>query len=232
MKVKWINTRINICLFVCFDVLELNDYFDDFKVESEVEGFIFINFIKEKYSGLIGKLSQDSQVSQLELLTNLKTILFPLASGFKKDDFTIDSSLLDEIVEKVSYGHPEAGNNFTSWSCTFWQVKNLEFLGETIGKHFLTNFVIRNAARMILENSLKSTDEISEIVNNSTSNVLINLVDDLPINLMKIESGTGTPKKKDKKDKQQNTTTASAADRSDSDHCKFYNNTTSSTSKN
>ena len=180
------------------------------KVESEVEGFIFINFIKEKYSGLIGKLSQDSQVSQLELLTNLKTILFPLAGGFKDFSFSIDSSLLDEIVEKVSYGHPEAGNNFTSWSCTFWQVKNLEFLGETIGKHFLTNFVIRNAARMTLENALKTTEEIGEAVNNST-NVLINLVDDLPINLMKIESGTGTPKKKDKKDKQQNTTTASAA---------------------
>jgi hypothetical protein len=126
---------------------------------------------------------------------------------------------LEGIIEKVSYGHPEAGNNFNSWSCTFWQVKDLDLLGERIGKHFLTNFVIRNAARMFLESAIKAADVTSTIINNFDNlevvnnpiNV-VNLIDDLPMNLMKIESGTGTPKKKEKKEKekQQNTTAAAA----------------------
>lgn len=193
----------------------MNEYFNDFRAESEAEGFVFINFIKEKYSGLIGKLSQDSQVPQSELLSNLKLILFPIASGFK--EFPIDPSLLDGIVEKVSYGHPDAVNNFTSWSCTFWQVKDLELLGDSIGKHFLTNFVIRNAARMILENALKAADitivnnvETATISSNNQLNV-VNLVDDLPINLMKIESGTGTPKKKEKKEKEKQLSSSTSA---------------------
>lgn len=182
-------------------------YFDNFRVASEDEGFNFVSFIKEKHAGLIAKLVQDSQVPQSELLSSLKTILFPLASGFK--EFPLDSSLLEGIVEKVSYGHPEAGNNFTSWSCTFWQVKDLELLGDTIGKHFLTNYVIRNAAKMMLETALKTTElrnPVDSACNTTTATVtsanVVNLVDELPMNLMKIESGTGTPKKKEKKEKQ------------------------------
>lgn len=172
-------------------------------------GFNFIEFLRQKYSGLIGKLVQDSQVSQSELLAALKTILLPIGSGFP--EFQIDSSLLDGLVEKSSFGHPEAGNNFTAWSCTFWQVKDLNLLGESIGQHFLKNFVLRNAAKMILENSLKAeTKEDAELVNpvNLPATAAVVNVDDLPMNLMKIESGMATPKKrereKEKKEKQQN----------------------------
>lgn len=184
----------------CFILLELNDYFNDFRNLCQTEDFNFIQFIKEKYSGLIAKLAQDSQVPQSDLLVTLKSILFPLESGLK--EFPLDSSLLDGIVEKVSYGHPEAGNNFTSWTCTFWQVKELDLLGEAIGKHFLNNFVIRNAARMILESALKAILPDTDTNINST-NPLTTTVDDLPMNLMKIESGTGTPKKKERKEKLQ-----------------------------
>ena len=149
----------------------------------------------------------------------MRAILIPVASGLPAE-FSIDSGLIDGIAEKVSYGHPDAGNNFTAWSCTFWQVKDLKMLGNTIGKHFFTNYVLRHAAKMILENSLKDLKDTTKYTcsdnimivpdiketNNVTAAAVITEkdivnIDDLPMNLMKIESGTGTPKKKEKKEK-------------------------------
>ena len=179
-----------------------------------LQGSELAAYVKSKYSGLIAKLSQDSQVPQAELLGTLRSILCPIAGGIP--EFPIDANLLDGIVEKVSYGHPEAGNNFSAWSCTFWQVKDLELLGPGIGKHYLTNFVLRNAARMILENSLTAIDQLSSVtVNVPTSNLatestVIN-VDELPINLMKIESGVATPKKREKEKKEKAQTSSSSA---------------------
>jgi hypothetical protein len=189
--------------------LDLNEYFEDMKDVSFESNFDFNSFLKEKYSSLIAKLAQDSQVTQSELVSALRAILIPVASGFP--ELSLNSSLLEGIMEKVSYGHPDAGNNFSSWSCTFWQVKDLSLLGEVIGKHFLTNYVLRNAARMIFETSLVEqrgmkleSPSLPDDESNQTNPVVasINLVEELlPISLMKIESGTGTPKKRGNKDK-------------------------------
>lgn len=175
----------------------------------QIQGPELATHVKTKYSCLIAKLSQDAQVPQSELLSSLRAILCPVAGNIP--EFPIDASLLDGIVGKVSYGHPEAGNNFSTWSCTFWQVKDLELLGEQIGKHFLTNYVLRNAARMILENSLAAIPEESAVDVTSKQTVptsslaiesaVIN-VDELPMNLMKIESGVATPKKREKEKKE------------------------------
>lgn len=174
--------------------------------------------MKENYSGLIAKLTQDSQVTQSELLASLRSILFPIASGIY--EFPIDSSLFDGIIDKYSYGHPEAGNNFSNWSCTFWQVKKLDTLGESIGLHLLENLIIRNKAKKMLENAFKTeTNDVNDIKDdndhvNISNNYIpisapilincVNLVDDLPMNLMKIESGTETPKKQREKEKEKN----------------------------
>ena len=188
--------------------------------------FVYINYMKENYSGLIAKLTQDSQVTQTELLASLRSILFPIASGIY--EFPIDSSLFEGIIDKYSYGHPEAGNNFSNWSCTFWQVKKLDSLGESIGLHILENLIIRNKAKNMLENALKiDTNSVNDInhVSDHTKisnnyipigapvlNDCVNLVDDLPINLMKIESGTETPKKqREKKEKSTIISTSAAA---------------------
>ena len=185
--------------------LELNDYFLNLKQVINQDGFDLVSFIRTKYPSLIAKLVQDSQVPQSELISSLRCILCPIGSGLSETKILIDSNVFEGIMEKTSFGHPDAGNNFNAWSCTFWQVKDLNLLGESIGNHFLTNYLIRNAARMILETALKvmkTTAEIStadvEMISSSTNPVVLNLVDDLPMNLMKIESGTGTPKKREK----------------------------------
>lgn len=173
----------------------------------QLQGLELATHVKTKYSCLIAKLAQDAQVPQSELLSSLRCILYPVAGNIP--EFPIDASLLNGIIEKVSYGHPEAGNNFSAWSCTFWQVNDLDLLGDEIGKHFLTNFVLRNAARMTLENSLAAVKSPAVTIKPpiiptsslATESTVIN-VDELPMNLMKIESGVATPKKRDKEKKE------------------------------
>lgn len=145
--------------------------------------------MRSKHLPLLAKLVQDSQVPQSELLSALLLILFPVASGLP--EHPIDSTLLEEYFEKVSYGHPEGGNNFSALSCTFWQVKDMELLGEQIGKHFLTNFVLRQASKMILENCLSSN--ISDCIN-LTEDLDIRL----PMDLMRIDTGGASTPKREK----------------------------------
>lgn len=184
----------------------MNEYFENFKnlnrFQCDENEFNFCMFMREKYPQLIVKLVQDSQIPQVDLLASLKRILFPLGSGLK--EFNLDSSLWEGLVEKVSYGHPEAQSSFSAWSCTFWQTKELELLGEAIGKHFLTNYVMRNAAKMILEAALKAQ---SEVINEDQQEEQQQLPE---INLMKIESGTATPKKREKEKISKTSTTATS----------------------
>lgn len=171
---------------------------------AQLQGPELATHVKTKYSRLIAKLSQDTQVPQSELLASLRSILCPVAGNIP--EFPVDTSLLDGIIEKASYGHPQAGNNFSAWSCTFWQVKDLELLGCEIGKHFLTNYVLRTAARMILESSLAAAiPEVTVVeptITIPTYDTTVINVDELPINLMKIESGLATPKKREKEKKE------------------------------
>ena len=200
-------------------LIELNEYFCDVK-SVQFQGPELAAHVKSKHSSLIAKLAQDTQVPQNELLASLRSILNPVAGNIP--EFPIDASLLDGIVEKVSFGHPEAGNNFSAWSCTFWQVKDLELLGVEIGKHFLPNYVLRNAARMILENSLAAIPEESVDVKPAAPTSFLAIetavinVDELPMNLMKIESGVATPKKREKEKKEKVPVTGSITNSSNS----------------
>lgn len=70
----------------------------------------------------------------------------------------ISHHFLNEFFERVNYGHPHCNTPFSAWSCTFWQVKDMDLLGPQLSRHFLTNFVVRQAARMILEGALAEDD--------------------------------------------------------------------------
>lgn len=139
----------------------MNTYFNELSANYQSPDFNYLQFLKARHLPLLAKLIQDSQLPTSELIPELKAILMPLGSPFARLDWPfINYHFLMEFCERSSYGHPSAGNNFSAWSCTFWQVKDMNLLGGAIGRHFLTNFVLRQAARMMLENAIASSGSV------------------------------------------------------------------------
>ncbi len=151
--------------------IELNEYFNQLAREAPNPNFSYSQFLRQGRLPLLAKLIQDCQKPTAELLAELKEILLPIGSTFAtlcasevnetNEAMNVDSTtptsgfithyFLNEFFEKTSYGHPHCTAPFTAWSCTFWQVKDMSLLGPELSKHFLVNFVMRQAARMILE---------------------------------------------------------------------------------
>jgi hypothetical protein len=135
-------------------VSDLHSYFQRLSAASAASDFDYAAFLRTHHLPLLAKLVQDAQVPLPELLADLKAILLPLGSSFAEDPrLALPSTVITESFERVSYGHPKA-SAFTALSCTLWQVKELALLGETVGRHYLQSFVVRQAAKMILDSHL------------------------------------------------------------------------------
>ena len=86
------------------------------------------------------------------------TTVAPFTPNSSAKSSFINHHFLNEFFERANYGHPRCSSPFTAWSCTYWQVRDMDTLGTQLARHFLTNFVLRQAARMILEGALIGDD--------------------------------------------------------------------------
>ena len=135
--------------------LELCTYFAELKDWIKTSEFDFNTFLRERHLSLLAKLVQDAQIPGPELMLELRQILTPVGTIYASDPrLSLLSSTLYDNFEKFSYGHPEA-SPFSNLACTFWQVKDLALLGGEIGQHYLQNYVLRQAAQMILQAKLE-----------------------------------------------------------------------------
>lgn len=191
---------------------DLYVYFEELEEASLREDFDYNQFLCDGHLPLLAKLVHDSQVPLYDLLPELRAILLPVGSHFERQgaNWTILSGTISAHFTKASYGHPEAGNNFSALSCTFWQVKDMTLLGEEIGRHFVSSFVLRQAARMILESRLTAQESeaptaialatetpVTELKTPLVANSIASGISAMSI-ASNHQSGTATPVKKER----------------------------------
>jgi hypothetical protein len=196
---------------------------------SQSTSFDYCQFLRQGHLPLLAKLIQDSQKPSAELIVELKDILLPVGSSFfklcdtvvdvessessetltdsqstttKSNTNFINHHFLNEFLEKTSYGHPQCTTTpFSAWSCTFWQCRDMSLLGVELSRHFLINFVMRQAARMILEGALQSEEEVVEGKESSIVSMVVSDDATNDINATNASNATNTTAKTSRKRK-------------------------------